>query len=424
MRCFLEPKTICIIGASENKDKVGGILVEKLKSFRGNSVYVNPHYETINKKKCYKSVLDCKDKIDLAVIAVPHNIVKNAVIECKKKKIEGVIIISSGFSEVGNYEEEKKLMNVVKGSKTRILGPNCFGVCNPRLKLDVTFAKSSPRKGGVAFISQSGALWSYIADIGLDIGFSGFVSLGNMTDLSFDEMIEYFINDKNTKSIILYVEKLKDGKRFLEICKKSKKKIYAIKAGSSEVGSKAAFSHTGSLATDYEIYKGAFKQAGVILCESIEEALERASRKNIDFEMNKLKLPLIGKKVFILTNAGGAGALASDYLSKQKFEIIQNDDIKNPLDVLGTAKAEDYLGAIHKIKNLEYDFILLIVTPQSMTDMESISWMVLDHNLSNHKKIIPLFLGKPSIKTSKLLLNSNSIEVITNFKSFLSSLVI
>ncbi|MDP1728995.1 MAG: CoA-binding protein, partial [archaeon] len=355
---FFNPRTIAVIGASDHSEKVGGILSQKIRDSKATLVPINPNHEQIFGVKCYKNVLDYKGTIDLAIIAVPSLFVVGALNECATKKIKDVIIISAGFSEIGNVRGEQELRDVAKKNDINFIGPNCFGIFNPYKNLDATFSASTPVKGDIAFISQSGALWSYIADFSLEknIGFSGFVSLGNMGDLEFSDFIEYFSKDSKTKSIILYIEKLKDGKKFISACRKCKKPIYVIKAGSSEEGSKAAFSHTASLASDYEIYKGAFSQAGVILCDSLIGAVEKIKKK--EFVVRRKDSFRIGKKVFIITNAGGAGALLADYLSKKGFEIV-----RGPLDILGTATGSDYFNALEKIKNETfYESIIVVLT--------------------------------------------------------------
>ena len=280
---FFNPKTIALIGASENPNKVGNILINKLQNFKGEIISINNKSQIINKKIAYKTVLLYPKKIDLAIIAIPAKFVIKALKQCAKKQIKNIIIISAGFAEQKNYKLENKLIKIKNKYKLNILGPNCFGIFNPHLNLDSTFSNTTPKKGDISFISQSGALWSYASD--LNIGFSGFVSIGNMCDLDFSDFIEYFNKDKSTKKIILYIEKLKQGKRFIEACKNSKKEIIVIKAGKTEQGLKAAISHTASLATDFEVYKGAFTQANVKLKESLAQALSIKKTKHF----NKIK---------------------------------------------------------------------------------------------------------------------------------------
>ena len=232
----------------------------------------------------------------------------------EKRKFKNVIIISAGFSEVGNVKAKKDILAIRKKYGIKFLGPNCFGVCNPHSNLDTTFSKQTAKKGSIGFISQSGALWSYVSD--LDIGFSKFASLGNPIGLGFSEVLDYFRKDKKTKSIILYIEKISNGKKFMEVAKKCKKPIYAVKAGKTQTGSKAAISHTGSLASDYEIYRGMFKQTNIILCETLEEALEKAGKKSVSSISSKKLKQKFQNSATIITNAGGAGALAADYLTE------------------------------------------------------------------------------------------------------------
>ena len=392
---FFNPKTIALIGASENPNKVGNILINKLQNFKGEIISINNKSQIINKKIAYKTVLLYPKKIDLAIIAIPAKFVIKALKQCAKKQIKNIIIISAGFAEQKNYKLENKLIKIKNKYKLNILGPNCFGIFNPHLNLDSTFSNTTPKKGDISFISQSGALWSYASD--LNIGFSGFVSIGNMCDLDFSDFIEYFNKDKSTKKIILYIEKLKQGKRFIEACKNSKKEIIVIKAGKTEQGLKAAISHTASLATDFEVYKGAFTQANVKLKESLAQALS-IKKQNI---LTKLK----GKKTLIITNAGGAGALIIDKLSQKNFEP------NKLVDILGTAKANDYRRALERIKD-DYKNIIVILTPQKMSQPEETA-----HILSNsiHKnKIIALFLGDKSIKSAVDILKKNKIPVFTS----------
>ncbi|MEK6893499.1 MAG: CoA-binding protein [Nanoarchaeota archaeon] len=424
MNKFFNPAVIAIIGASEDENKVGGILVKKLIKYAGKIVLVNPNHDFIQEFKVYKKITDFPGNIDLAIIAVPSEHVYLVLEECAKKKIKNIIIISSGFSEIGKIDEEKKLIALCKKNEMRILGPNCFGICNPCINLDMTFSASMPEKGDIAFVSQSGALWSFISDFSIGkFGFSGFVSLGNMADLEFPDFIEYFSKDEKTKSIVLYIEKLKDGRRFIEACRKCKKKIFAVKAGSSEEGSKAAVSHTGSLATDFAVYAGAFKQAGVELCSSLEEAFSKAAEKELLDKKELQKLKEYGKRAFIITNAGGAGVLASDYLSNAGFEISNSNDLKNPWDILGTADSSDYAAAFEKIAKRDFfDFIIVIATPQSMTDFDEIADKIIKFNRASGKKVIGLFLGGQVVESATEMLQKNEILCFNTLEEFRRSL--
>jgi acetyltransferase len=394
LKKILNPKTIAVIGASNHPGKVGYTLMEKLSHFKGKIIPINPKHREILGKKTYPSLKEYPDKIDLAVIAIPAEYVKDALKDCARKKIKNVVTISAGFGEVGKKELERELVQIARHNKINLLGPNCFGVANPRINLDTTFANNSPKPGNIAFISQSGALWSYLADFDSEkIGFSGFISLGNMADLEFSDFIEYFNKDKNTKKIILYVEKLKYGKRFIKACRKSKKEIIAIKAGESEKGSQAVVSHTGSLATNFEIYKGAFKQSKIKRAKSFKDIFHL-----------KEDLPELKKiKTAIITNAGGAGALITDYLVSQKINV------EAPIDILGTASPEDYKKTLEELKG--YSQIVVILTPQTMSDPDKTAKILTE---SKHKKkITAFFLGEKSVKKAKNILKRAEIPCYT-----------
>ncbi|MCK4647398.1 CoA-binding protein [Candidatus Pacearchaeota archaeon] len=396
LKKFFNPKTIAVVGASNHPGKVGYTLMQKLLKFGGEIIPINIKHDEILGKKVYASLRECQKKIDLAVIAIPAKGVKEIFEECGRKKIKNVIIISAGFSEIGDRNSEREILKIAKQNKINLLGPNCFGIANPHTNLDTTFANCSAKKGDVAFISQSGALWSYIADISQlkqMSGFSGFVSLGNMADLNFSDFIEYFNKDKNTKKIILYIEKLKQGKRFINICKKSKKEIIVIKAGKSEKGVEATISHTGSLATDFEIYKGAFKQANIKLVNSISEAFG-----------SKINFPKMPKaKTAIITNAGGAAALITDYIVEQRINV------EKPIDLIGTAQPEDYKKTLDELKS--YPSIIVILTPQTMSLPEETAKVLAESPQKN--KITAFFLGENSIKKARNILKKAGIPCFT-----------
>jgi acetyltransferase len=416
MRNFFNPKSIAIVGASGKRGKVGSSLVQNLKGFKGRVYYVNIKRKKILGKKCYKSVLDIKDKIDLGIIAIPSVGVYKALEECGKGGIKSVIIISAGFSEVGNKRLEKKILDVAEKYKIRILGPNTFGVVNPYINLDTTFAKTRVKKGGISFISQSGALWSAIADYSVkeNFGFSKFASLGNMSDVSFEDLILYLNKDELTRVIVLYIELLENGRKFMDAAKKCKKPVIAIKAGRSEAGMKAALSHTGSLAGSYEIYKAAFKQSGVKLVDTLTEAFDLARF----LEKDKIK----GNRVVIVTNAGGPGALMADYCDESGLKVVKLPkkfvkDLKlpeawshgNPIDLVGDAKSDRFKEVFDKLsKENFYDILICILTPQNMTDIDNIAKELIRFKKKG-RNIIACFMGGYSVDKAKDLLERNDI---------------
>ena len=394
---FLNPKSIAVVGASNTQGKVGYILMEKLQKFKGNVIPVNIREKAIFGKKAYKSVLEIPKKVDLVIIATPNFTVKDILEDCGKKGIKNVIVISAGFAEVKNYRMQEEIINTIKKYKINILGPNCFGVANPYLNLDATFSNTSSKKGKIAFIAQSGALWSYLSDFP-NIKFSGYISLGNMADLDFVDFIKYFDKDKNTKKIVLYIEKLKNGREFIQVCKKSKKQIIAVKAGSSKRGSKMAVSHTASLATDYSVYKGAFKQAGVKLVDSLAKAVGLKQEQII----TKIKKT---DKVIIITNAGGAGTLLTDYFENKNINVIKVTDL------LGTATARAYKKELSKKIYKKIDKIIVILTPQKMSEPEKVAKEIIKSKY--RKKIIACFLGNKSVKEAVKKLRTSDVPVFT-----------
>lgn len=391
---FFNPKSIAIIGASNKPGKVGNILIEKLKNFKGKIIPINPKEEKIMGKKAYKKLTDYTQKIDIAVIATPAKTVLDILKNANKKNIKNIIIITAGFGEIGDKKTEQKIKKFADENSINILGPNCFGIINTENKIDLTFSKETPKDGNIVFISQSGALGSYIMD--LDIGLRAFISLGNMTDLNFNDWLEYFENDKKTKKIILYIEKLKDGRKFIDIAKKSKKEIIVVKSGKTENGQKATMSHTGSLATNFDIYNGAFKQAKVKYAESLSEAF--------GIQKEDYSQILKGKNIAIITNAGGAGALATDELQNKGFKIF------GPKDILGTATPMDYKIALNKIKK-PYNNIIVLFTPQTMSN--PIKTAEILTQTINKEKTIAVFLGEKSIKDAVKILKENNIPVFT-----------
>lgn len=381
---FFSPKIIAVVGASPHSEKVGGVLMEKLQTFKGRIIPINPSHTYIFGNKSYSSILKCPWKIDLAIIAIPAPFVNSILRECGKRKIRNVIIISAGFSEQGNTNLETQILDTAKKYKIKILGPNCFGVVNPYVNLDSTFSNSTPIQGDTAFISQSGALWSYVSDFP-NVKISGFVSLGNQSMLTFSDFIEYFNNDEKTKKIVLYVEKLKQGKKFVEICRQSKKPITIIKAGKTKKGTEATISHTGSLATDFEVYKGAFKQAKVKVVNSLAEA----------FNLKKENIQAKGmKEVKIIGNAGGAIALLTDELT-EKGIIVQSKDL------LGTATAKDYKNELKKSKRNVQNIIVL--TPQRMSQQEEVAKLL-------SKRDLAVFLGNKSMIQAGKILKAKGIK--------------
>jgi len=421
MKSFFEAKKIVVVGASRDRSKVGNSIFRNLLKSGLNIFPVNPNADYVEGFKSYPDVLAIPFVVDLAVIAVKAEFVPDILEKCGKKEIKNVVIISAGFSEAGNFELSEKIRKIAEKFKIKIIGPNVLGIINPYKNMNASFFREIPEKGNVAFISQSGALGTAILDKCLEehLGISAFLSLGNMLQLDFTDALDYLGNDIRTEVIALYVESLKEnsGKDFIEICKKfaGKKKIIVLKAGKSKEGQEAAKTHTASLASDSRIYSGAFKQAGAIEINSLEEMFYLARI------FSKLRLE---KRACIVTNAGGLGVLAVDSLAKAGVEIVeipeqileQLDSFlpsgysrRNPLDILGDALAERY-DKVLKILNMykAADFYIIIVSPQEMTQpLETASI------LKKYRNVFSCFVGGKSFLQARELLRQ---EGIINFE--------
>jgi len=426
---ILNPKTIAVIGASNHKEKVGHIIFKNLVANKKLKIFpVNPKTKKILGKICYKNIKDIKQNIDLSIIVVKAKIVPMILQDIVEAHLKNVIIISSGFSEVGNKKLQEKIINITKKNKINLLGPNVLGIINPIKQINASFFKYMPKKGHIALISQSGALGVGILDMGLPL--SGFISLGNMDDLDFSDFIKYYCKDKNTKTIILYIESFKPetGKKFIEVCKKCKKIIIALKAGRTEQGGKAAALHTASLASDARIYSGVFKQLGIKEVHSINEMINTAlGKKQQRKPINILEKRKIGNRACIITNAGGLGVLATDYCKENNIKVPElPENIKqklnkvlpeawshnNPIDIMGDALPERYNKTISLLeKEKFFDFFLILLTPQEMTQPLSTAKIL----VSRKKPIFTGFVGGRSVEAANKFLKEkgiiNSVEI-------------
>lgn len=360
MKKLFEPQSIAVIGASTNPKKVGHKIVSNIAKvgFKGKVYPINPKADKILNYKAYASLDDVPDNVDMASIVLPAKIVLEALKACAKKNIKMVTIISSGFSEVGNLKEERKLTNFAAKHGIRILGPNVFGHYSAKSSLNATFGPTNIPKGNVAIITQSGALG--VAMIGKakiqNIGLSAIISVGNKSDIDEADLVEYLVEQEDTKAILMYIEGIQKGERLVQVLKEATKKkpIVVIKSGRSKRGAIAAASHTGSLAGADEIFDAIMKQCGVLRAESVQEALDWSNY------LSRTPIPK-GENTLIITNGGGIGVLATDACEKYKIKLYDDtqhlDDqfkgvthgfgsTKNPIDLTGEATAKEYTQAL------------------------------------------------------------------------------
>ena len=376
---ILYPESVALIGASEKEGSVGNELLKRITEFKYNGkLYpINPKHDKIMGIKCYAKITDVVDEIDLAIIAVPAKFVSGVIDECHLAQVSNIIIISSGFKEIGGEgkELEEKLKNQIEKYNMTLVGPNCLGVFNAdgKLNFDGCFGPTIPEVGTIGFATQSGALAGGVFNISKSarIGFSQMVSLGNQTDVDALSVLEQWENDDNIGQILLYLESIKDAEKFRKFATKiaRKKPILAIKAGRSSAGAKAAASHTGSLAGTDSYYEGLLASCGVVREFSLREMFNDAK------VLGNCPLPK-GKRLAILTNAGGPGIIATDTASDYKLEVnsfsselqeklktltLPQASVKNPVDLVASASMEHYTNVAEQVlKSDEVDMLLVI----------------------------------------------------------------
>ena len=448
---LLNPSSIAIIGASNVPHKVGNNVVKNLLDygFRGRIYPINLKEPTILGLKAYKSVLDVPDSIDLAVVAIPARFVPAAVEECGRKGIPFVVVISAGFGELGEEGKhlEEELLRVAKLHNVRVLGPNCLGIINLSDNVNASFSSIMPHKGNIAFISQSGALCSSILSLSVeeDFGFSKFISIGNKIDIDESDLLEYLGKDPNTQVVLLYLESIRDGRRFLQVaCEVVKQKpIILVKGGVTEAGAKAVSSHTGSMAGEDAVFDAALKQCGVIRVECLDELFDAAE---IFSKVTRVK----NENLLILTNGGGLGVITVDSCAKRGIRLAQlsessisqlstllpgHANVGNPLDIIGDADAKRFEHSLRIVlRDKNVGMVLVIVTPQSMTEIVETAEVIIKLVKSAKKPIITNFIGKERrMKIAQELLNDsgipnfefpemaiNAIRMLTTYNDYLN----
>jgi acetyltransferase len=424
---IFSPKNVAVIGATDKPGSVGRTLLWNLISnpFGGTVFPVNPKRNNVLGIKAYPEITAIPEAIDLAVIATPAPTIPAIVRQCVAAKIKGAIIISAGFKEIGTegIELEKEILKEARKGKMRIVGPNCLGVMNPHSGLNATFASAIAPSGNVGFISQSGALCTAILDWSFkeNLGFSAFVSIGSMLDVSWGDLIYYLGDDPNTNSIVIYMESIGDARSFLSAAREValSKPIIVIKSGRTEAAALAAASHTGALAGSDEVLDAAFRRCGVLRVDTINDLFNMAEL------LAKQPRPR-GKRLTILTNAGGPGVIATDALIKNKGElanlapetITQLNRVLpthwshgNPIDILGDATPQRYAEALKIAANdPNSDGLLVILTPQAMTDPTQIANQLrATASELNGKPLLASWMGGANVSAGEDILNQAKI---------------
>jgi len=424
MEKILSPKSIAIVGVSNDLQKVGSVLLRNLLEggYNGKVYPINPKYTELQGRQVFPNILAVNDDIDLVCISLPYQLVEEIVDQCIMKKVKTVLIISAGFSETGQEgrELEERIANKLKGARIRLIGPNCLGFINNKAKINLSFARSNPGDGNIAFISQSGAFCTAILDMAEESnsGFGYVISVGNKADINENELLPYFISNPLIKAIAIYLEEFSDGKEFVSIAQRSKKPILLIAPGSSEKSKQAISSHTGSLASSYDTVLAAVKKANLLLAENSEELYKLIELVDMGY-MPK------GKNVAVVSNAGGPGITAVDSAEREGLEIISLGEktqqklkrdlpveasFENPVDVLGDAKSDRYASAIETvIEDVNTNSVVILLTPQLMTDIEGTANAIVEISKKTSKPLFACFLGGKEVKNGFKILTENKL---------------
>jgi acetyl coenzyme A synthetase (ADP forming)-like protein len=423
---FFAPRSLAVIGASNNPDKLGYAIVKNIldSGYQGKVYPVNPSESEVLSLACYPGVTDLPEKVDMAIVAVAWQAVFAILDDCGRKGIKRVVMISAGFKEAGEQGSklEKKMLKVVRRHGIRLLGPNCLGFINTSLPINATFATEILPNGNISLVAQSGAMrqsfwdWSQECPAGL----SKFVSLGNEADISEADVFELLRDDDETKVITAYLEGIADGGRFREVAASitSTKPLIAVKSGITSAGSKGTMSHTGSLAGDDEIYDAVFKQTGVIRARSPEQLF--------DFAFGLSRQPLLkGEGLAVVTNAGGPGVMASDAIERSGLKLarlaqdttarIRSElptfaSLNNPVDMTGVATPDNYARVLEIIlADRNVDGALIILCPQGPVDVAKIAGAVVKASQGCGKPVFTNFMGTRDHQAELAVLREHGI---------------
>ncbi|MCK5416839.1 acetate--CoA ligase family protein [Candidatus Parcubacteria bacterium] len=427
LKKMLNPQSIAIVGANSRKGSVGYDLFKNIlnSEYKGEVFPVNIKRSKVQGVKAYKNVVDLEQKVDLAIIAIPAFKVFEVVKNCAKKGIKNIIVISAGFSEIGKegVDLSNEILEFIKKHDIRIIGPNCLGFLRPSINLNASFATQNAKEGSVAFISQSGAFCTAMLDWSRknNVGFSNFISIGSMLDVGFYDLLKYLKDDKETKSILIYMESLTEAKKFIEIAKEVslKKPIFVLKVGKSVEGASAAKSHTGSLTGNDEVFDVAFERAGIVRLETMNDLYNIAKLISMQGVFNNDKL-------VIITNAGGPGVITTDALINKhgKLAKISKNSIDklnkvlpnswshgNPIDIIGDASPERYKKTVEIcLQDKNIDSILILLTPQSMTKPDVVAEELLKVYFKHKNKLLLVsFLGGDDVLKGREIFEKENI---------------
>lgn len=425
---FLSPSSIAIIGASEKPGVGKAIFLNILNGYRGKIYPITPSSSSVFGIKAYKSVLDIPEDVDLAVVATPSKIVPSVMEEIGKKKIKASIIVSAGFKEVdeSGAKLEQQIQEIGRHHGIRIIGPNCLGIMSltEQNLMNLTFLKITPKYGEIALVSQSGAICAATVEDAMaqGIGFSKVISMGNKVDMDENDILELLEEDPSTKVILMYLEDIHDGRRFMNIAKRitleKRKPIIVLKSGRTPEGAKAAMSHTGALMGSDEIYESVFKQSGVIRVDTMQELFELSTA------FSKQPLPVYDKGVVIVSNAGGPAIISTDSCSKygiQMADISNSKDIiskvipphgssKNPVDIVGDADFNRFEKVLQEVlSNPNVGSVVTMCTPSATLDYDELAKTIIRTSKNTGKTMLAALMGLAEGLENKQILSEGGV---------------
>ena len=425
---FLSPSSIAIIGASEKPGVGKAIFLNILNGYRGKIYPITPSSSSVFGIKAYKSVLDIPEDVDLAVVATPSKIVPSVMEEIGKKKIKASIIVSAGFKEVdeSGAKLEQQIQEIGRHHGIRIIGPNCLGIMSltEQNLMNLTFLKITPKYGEIALVSQSGAICAATVEDAMaqGIGFSKVISMGNKVDMDENDILELLEEDPSTKVILMYLEDIHDGRRFMNIAKRitleKRKPIIVLKSGRTPEGAKAAMSHTGALMGSDEIYESVFKQSGVIRVDTMQELFELSTA------FSKQPLPVNDKGVVIVSNAGGPAIISTDSCSKygiQMADISNSKDIiskvipphgssKNPVDIVGDADFNRFEKVLQEVlSNPNVGSVVTMCTPSATLDYNELAKTIIRTSKNTGKTMLAALMGLAEGLENKQILSEGGV---------------
>ncbi len=422
---LFHPKSVAVVGASRTVGKVGHDILANLvrDGFQGTIVPINPSADELLGLRCFPSLGEYGEEVELVVVAVPQPQVKEVLKECVKVKAKAVIVTSAGFRELGpeGFVLEKELVEFCRRHDIRLLGPNCLGVINTENQLNASFAGAMPKSGGISVFSQSGALCTVMLDLaaGRHLGLAKLISIGNKADISEVDILSYLAKDEQTKVIVGYLEDISTGNNFVKAAEdaSSQKPVVIFKAGTTTAGLRAAASHTGVLAGTDTAYGAAFKRSGVVRADNFESLFDYATALYMQ------PLPK-GNNILIITNAGGPGTMAADAVERAGMRVAELDrntatalrdklprvaSVGNPIDVLGDADPERYVAAIEAAQSdPAVDAILVILTPQAMTRPAETA-QAIANTIDGTKPVVASFMGGADVMPGRKELTATGL---------------